>query len=579
MSFSNIRIGNTIVYSGVGEPPFQLGRQGDVFIRTDIPKIYINYGQNFGWDLIVTTGLIGSQGDIGFTGSRGFTGSKGQDGQSISISGTVDDVTELPPSGILGETYIINNELWIWSGQSFTNVGRIVGFTGSQGISGNNGINGINGQDGFTGSRGERGYTGSRGAMGRAGFVGSRGPIGLTGQVGFVGSLGFTGSKGDTGEGISVRGVLNSIGDLPPTGEDGEAYFVGRNLFVWSVNTWTDVGDVVGFTGSFGFTGSKGDIGFTGSLGGQGVTGFTGSRGLTGIQGFSGSRGFTGSQGAGFTGSRGDIGFTGQIGFTGSQGAGFTGSQGVTGFTGSLGLTGSQGVIGFTGSTGDIGFTGQNGFTGSQGAGFTGSQGVIGYTGSQGVIGFTGSRGTSSFEGRTITGTTNQISVEFGNGVDGNPTISAVIADQITTEEGSDNTSLMTALTTKQSINSQISQTTDFIGFTGSNRIVTTGTIQNVIPFITPSGAANWTPDWSQFINANWIITGGRTLINPTNVIPGTTRIIRIASSTSTSRALSYGTAFKGTLPASVTNTSVVLLTLYAVSQTEIIVAQVDYTI
>jgi hypothetical protein len=47
--------------------------------------------------------------------------------------------------------------------------------------------------------------------------------------------------------------------------------------------------------------------------------------------------GFTGSQGAGFTGSRGDIGFTG--------------SRGNTGFTGSIGFTGSKGTLGWVTKT------------------------------------------------------------------------------------------------------------------------------------------------------------------------------------------------------------------------------------
>ena len=50
--------------------------------------------------------------------------------------------------------------------------------------------------------------------------------------------------------------------------------------------------------------------------------------------GYTGSQGFTGSKGAGYTGSKGDLGFTGSIGgigFTGSQGVGFTGSSTATG--------------------------------------------------------------------------------------------------------------------------------------------------------------------------------------------------------------------------------------------------------
>jgi hypothetical protein len=53
---------------------------------------------------------------------------------------------------------------------------------------------------------------------------------------------------------------------------------------------------------------------------------------------------------------------------------------------------------------------------------------------------------------RSITGTANQITVTDGNGVSGNPTIAAVIADQVEAETGTNNVKLMTALRTAQAI-------------------------------------------------------------------------------------------------------------------------------
>lgn len=55
-----------------------------------------------------------------------------------------------------------------------------------------------------------------------------------------------------------------------------------------------------------------------------------------------------------------------------------------------------------------------------------------------------------TFAGRTITGTANQISVANGNGVSGNPTISAVVASQAEAEAGTDTTKLMTAQRVEQ---------------------------------------------------------------------------------------------------------------------------------
>ena len=71
--------------------------------------------------------------------------------------------------------------------------------------------------------------------------------------------------------------------------------------------------------------------------------------------GFTGSQGYTGSRGGfGYTGSRGADGYVGADGYTGSQGErGYTGSTGFTGSKGDTGYVGSQGAIGYTGSQAD----------------------------------------------------------------------------------------------------------------------------------------------------------------------------------------------------------------------------------
>jgi hypothetical protein len=53
---------------------------------------------------------------------------------------------------------------------------------------------------------------------------------------------------------------------------------------------------------------------------------------------------------------------------------------------------------------------------------------------------------------RSLVGTTNQIAVSNGDGVSGNPTVSAVVADKATAEAGTDNTRLMTPLRTNEAI-------------------------------------------------------------------------------------------------------------------------------
>ena len=64
--------------------------------------------------------------------------------------------------------------------------------------------------------------------------------------------------------------------------------------------------------------------------------------------------------------------------------------------------------------------------------------------------------------------------------------------------------------------------------------------------FTSPSGASNWSPDWSDFVSAEWVLSGNRTLNNPSNIVPGTIRVAWVRGDNSTERSISFGSAYKG---------------------------------
>lgn len=114
------------------------------------------------------------------------------------------------------------------------------------------------------------------------------------------GDTGEKGDKGETGAALAIKGTKNSTADLPKTGQAGDAYMIGGDLYVWSDTTWTNVGRVKGEVGQTGPQGPAGP---------RGPQGPTGAKGEKGDQGEQGPRGFTGEQGAnGIQGPRGETG-------------------------------------------------------------------------------------------------------------------------------------------------------------------------------------------------------------------------------------------------------------------------------
>ncbi len=359
----------------------------------------------------------------------GPTGPTGPSGGGISILGVYDSLEELIdayPTGEAGEAFIIGDDLYVWANNSdnWLNVGR---FKGEEGQMGPTGPMGMEGPQGLIGPVGPQGIMGPQGNPGVQGPVGPTGPQGVEGPMGPIGPMGIPGPQGEMGEkgemgppgtSVTILGSYDTISELKaehPTGEIGQSYLVGENLYVWSNETqdWENVGVIKGPKGDQGETGPAGPIGPQGPVGPMGPQGERGIQGPQGDQGVQGPRGEQGIQG--LEGPRGEQGPRGEEGPMGPQGVegppGQIGPQGIDGPTGPTGPTGPQGDIGPMGPKGERGEMGEQGFPGLQGP--TGPTGPQGVPGPDGPIGPKGEPGISTLPVAFFM-TTNSLDDEFG---------------------------------------------------------------------------------------------------------------------------------------------------------------------
>lgn len=120
-------------------------------------------------------GLQGVPGPMGPQGERGEIGPTGPAGTSVTILGSYDSVSELTdehPTGDLGDSYLVDEDLYVWSlnENEWVNVGKIkgpagnIGPTGPQGVEGPTGPQGVQGIQGVEGPQGEMGPTGPTGS-------------------------------------------------------------------------------------------------------------------------------------------------------------------------------------------------------------------------------------------------------------------------------------------------------------------------------------------------------------------------------------------------------------------------------
>ena len=154
----------------------------EMVLETDTDKFKIGNGVDNYLDLpyggvVGPTGPTGPTGSTGATGPTGPIGATGPQGVSITFVGTVATTGNLPGSANINDAYIVeaDGNLYVWDGDSWNDVGQIVGPEGAQGPTGPIGATGPTGATGDTGPTGATGATGPTGAGVAAG--------GLEGQI------------------------------------------------------------------------------------------------------------------------------------------------------------------------------------------------------------------------------------------------------------------------------------------------------------------------------------------------------------------------------------------------------------
>ncbi|MBS1006933.1 hypothetical protein JK163_11715 [Levilactobacillus brevis] len=101
------------------------------------------------------------------------------------------------------------------------------------------------------------------------GPAGKDGENGKDGATGPQGPQGIQGPKGDTGQGLEIKGKVDTTSQLPATASEGDGYLVAEELYIWTNNAWKDCGQIQGPAGKDGATGPQGPQGPAGKDGTQ----------------------------------------------------------------------------------------------------------------------------------------------------------------------------------------------------------------------------------------------------------------------------------------------------------------------
>lgn len=226
--------------------------------------------------------LRGPQGQQGDTGPKGDAGYAYRSANIVVSSGATVQLTNIAPSeGIQAGDTIVDSEGTLWGVASVA--------------------------------------PGASVTVGQQSLGSVRGP---------QGEQGAPGEKGEDGTGVNIKGSVETSAELPPTGEDGDAYIVKDtgNLWVWDAETsaFVDTGAQV--------KGPKGDKGDPGDPGAAAtVTVGTTQTGDAGTDATVTNAGTTSAAVLNFVVPRGEKGDTGAAGPGVSVGSGAPSEPGQTG--------------------------------------------------------------------------------------------------------------------------------------------------------------------------------------------------------------------------------------------------------
>ena len=236
MAFRSLA-GSKIIGQGTPQQvPIQLDPgpyKGAIAYGTD-GRVYVSDGT--AWS-DVGSGATGSQGTQGVQGNQGVQGTYGP---GFDVIGSVADVdtggdpqatlnTAFPSvttgQGAIDET---DDELWVYNGTTWVNVGSFRGVQGFQGVQGNQGTQGVVGEEGIQGSRGFRGNQGIQGVQGTIGIQGNQGIQGFQGVQGIQGMQSVQGIQGVQGV-QGIQGIQGMQAAQGIQGVQGDVGFQGFN--------------------------------------------------------------------------------------------------------------------------------------------------------------------------------------------------------------------------------------------------------------------------------------------------------------------------------------------------------------